>query len=29
VAGDKASVLPTLDGIGFELVELDARGRPR
>jgi zinc protease len=29
VAGDKAKVVPTLDGIGFDRVELDARGRPR
>jgi zinc protease len=29
VAGDKAKVVPTLDGIGFERVELDARGRLR
>jgi zinc protease len=29
VAGDKANVAPTLDGIGFERVELDARGRLR
>jgi zinc protease len=29
VAGDKASVMPTLDGIGYEVVELDSRGRPR
>jgi len=28
VAGDKAKVLPTLDGIGFDVVQLDARGRP-
>jgi zinc protease len=29
VAGDKAKVGPTLDGIGFDRVELDARGRRR
>lgn len=29
VAGDKAKVAPTLDGIGFEWIEVDARGRPR
>ena len=29
VAGDKAKVAPTLQGIGFEMVELDARGRLR
>lgn len=29
VAGDKAKVAPTLEGIGYQLVELDARGRPR
>jgi zinc protease len=29
VAGDKAKVVPTLEGIGFDRVELDARGRPR
>lgn len=29
VAGDKAKVATTLEGIGFDLVELDARGRPR
>jgi predicted Zn-dependent peptidase len=29
VAGDKAKVASTLDGIGFDWVELDARGRPR
>jgi zinc protease len=29
VAGDKAKVAPSLDGIGYEWVELDARGRPR
>ncbi len=29
VAGDKAKVAPTLQDIGFVLVELDARGRPR
>ncbi len=27
VAGDKAKVQPTLDGLGFELVAVDARGR--
>ena len=29
VAGDRAKVASTLDGIGYEWVELDARGRPR
>jgi zinc protease len=29
VAGDKAKVAPTLEGIGYEWVELDARGRKR
>jgi zinc protease len=29
IAGDKAKVAPTLDGIGFEWVELDTRGQPR
>jgi zinc protease len=29
VAGDKAKVAPTLEGIGYGWVELDARGRPR
>jgi zinc protease len=29
VAGDKAKVASTLDGIGFEWLELDPRGRPR
>ncbi len=29
VAGDKAKVGPTLEGMGFEWVELDARGKPR
>ena len=28
VAGDAAKVAPTLDGIGFELVKVDARGQP-
>lgn len=28
VAGDAATVAPTLDGIGFELVKVDARGQP-
>jgi zinc protease len=28
VAGDAAKVAPTLDGIGFELVQLDPRGEP-
>jgi predicted Zn-dependent peptidase len=27
VAGDKAKVLPTLEGIGYAPVEIDARGR--
>jgi zinc protease len=29
VAGDAAKVVPTLDGVGFELVRVDARGNPR
>jgi zinc protease len=29
VAGDKAKVAPTLEGMGYGWVELDARGRPR
>jgi len=29
VAGDKAKVAPTLEGLGFEWVELDARGQRR
>jgi hypothetical protein len=29
VAGDKAKVKSTLDGIGFDWIELDARGRRR
>jgi zinc protease len=29
VAGDKATVASTLDGIGYDWVELDARGRPK
>jgi zinc protease len=28
VAGDAAKVVPTLDGIGFELVKVDPRGQP-
>jgi len=28
VAGDAAKVTPTLDGIGFELVKVDAKGQP-
>jgi zinc protease len=28
VAGDAAQVAPTLDGIGFELIRVDARGAP-
>ncbi len=28
VAGDAATVMPTLDGIGFELVKVNARGEP-
>ena len=28
VAGDAAKVIPTLDGIGFELVKVDAKGQP-
>jgi zinc protease len=28
VAGDKAKVAPTLEGIGFEMLSLDARGQP-
>ncbi|HEU4582666.1 MAG TPA: pitrilysin family protein [Polyangiaceae bacterium] len=28
VAGDAAKVVPTLDGIGFELVKVDAKGQP-
>ena len=27
VAGDKAKVLPTLEGLGYPTVEIDARGR--
>lgn len=27
VAGDKAKVAPTLDGVGFDWIEMDARGR--
>lgn len=29
VAGDKAKVQPTLDGLGYSWAELDARGNPR
>ncbi|HWO12637.1 MAG TPA: hypothetical protein VNN80_24235, partial [Polyangiaceae bacterium] len=29
VAGDKATVAPALEGLGFEWVELDARGQRR
>jgi zinc protease len=28
VAGDGAKVIPTLDGIGFDLVKMDPRGQP-
>ena len=28
VVGDKASVLPQLEDLGYEIVELDVEGRP-